>query len=583
MYPIPESDIPKYYGDSNSGSAYVLYYQAADIDLVSLGLKSSQPDPLLSLEPHSQSTGIQPRTPSHHSQLAPSLPPGLVPETESTDTENLTPIALPASSPSTNDKPFGSTIGDHNHSLLSNGSPSLPPGAASPLSPGSTGGISGVRRVASSSARPPTATPSLPDKSDRSMHSDSTRSPRHSASSPTLVVPDVTSVIPPVPPLPPSTPTTPTTTAQLNGRTKDKDKDKDKSRKESKTAVLWFKRRSFRLGDKSSKGDKPEKNTNDVPPSPAPKDERSQVGGWLKTASQRKRRPSEAEPFDTTKKAEDRSSDRLEPPQALSTVSSNASSNATHQDSYSSSGPSIVLSSPPTTFSSSSPPVPPKLSISASKSSQPQPNDQVDFPPPRKSSLAPTPRSRGSMDHRRNGPGSHSSFPGPRPATVAGTASVSNGFRQLPPIPGQSAPQATGSLAPIINGTGPLVSEPESIYPLSVNGYGHDTGTSLNTSQSELHSHSHSMSASASSLHASHPPPSSSGLHSNLSSSVTAASPNGSGSSSHGGVNAQFKRAKRKLSLTAPVLGFGRKDKDKEARKEKVSPSSFMQRFDPRT
>ncbi|KAJ4471868.1 hypothetical protein C8J55DRAFT_406659, partial [Lentinula edodes] len=28
VYPIPEKDIPKYYGDSNAGSAYVLYYEA---------------------------------------------------------------------------------------------------------------------------------------------------------------------------------------------------------------------------------------------------------------------------------------------------------------------------------------------------------------------------------------------------------------------------------------------------------------------------------------------------------------------------------------------------------------------------
>ena len=36
---IKESEIPKYFGDSNSGSAYVLYYQAVDLDLSALGLK----------------------------------------------------------------------------------------------------------------------------------------------------------------------------------------------------------------------------------------------------------------------------------------------------------------------------------------------------------------------------------------------------------------------------------------------------------------------------------------------------------------------------------------------------------------
>ncbi|KAL4244242.1 hypothetical protein ABKN59_010461 [Abortiporus biennis] len=36
---IKESDISRYYGDSNSGSAYVLYYQAVDMDLAALGLR----------------------------------------------------------------------------------------------------------------------------------------------------------------------------------------------------------------------------------------------------------------------------------------------------------------------------------------------------------------------------------------------------------------------------------------------------------------------------------------------------------------------------------------------------------------
>lgn len=53
VYPIPESEIPKYYGDSNFGSAYVLYYQAVDIDLDSLGVRS-KPHPLLLPEHPSQ-------------------------------------------------------------------------------------------------------------------------------------------------------------------------------------------------------------------------------------------------------------------------------------------------------------------------------------------------------------------------------------------------------------------------------------------------------------------------------------------------------------------------------------------------
>ncbi|KAI6012612.1 hypothetical protein F5J12DRAFT_890936 [Pisolithus orientalis] len=59
---IKESDIPKYFGESNSGSAYVLYYQAADLDLVALGLRPP------SLEQDS---------PSSISKTLPSHPPGL--------------------------------------------------------------------------------------------------------------------------------------------------------------------------------------------------------------------------------------------------------------------------------------------------------------------------------------------------------------------------------------------------------------------------------------------------------------------------------------------------------------------------
>ena len=36
---IKECEIPRYFGDATSGSAYVLYYQAVDLDPVSLGIK----------------------------------------------------------------------------------------------------------------------------------------------------------------------------------------------------------------------------------------------------------------------------------------------------------------------------------------------------------------------------------------------------------------------------------------------------------------------------------------------------------------------------------------------------------------
>lgn len=43
--PIEESDIPRYFGDYPSGAGYVLFYQAADLDLAGLGLKTPPPPP----------------------------------------------------------------------------------------------------------------------------------------------------------------------------------------------------------------------------------------------------------------------------------------------------------------------------------------------------------------------------------------------------------------------------------------------------------------------------------------------------------------------------------------------------------
>ncbi|KAG6849174.1 hypothetical protein H0H93_010739 [Arthromyces matolae] len=66
--PIPESDIPKYFGDpaSSSGCAYVLYYQAADIDMGKLGLRPEQTEEFRNTA-----------TPDHPHTMH---PPGLSPE-----------------------------------------------------------------------------------------------------------------------------------------------------------------------------------------------------------------------------------------------------------------------------------------------------------------------------------------------------------------------------------------------------------------------------------------------------------------------------------------------------------------------
>lgn len=43
--PIDEADIFRYFGDYPSGAGYVMFYQAADLDLGALGLKSPAPPP----------------------------------------------------------------------------------------------------------------------------------------------------------------------------------------------------------------------------------------------------------------------------------------------------------------------------------------------------------------------------------------------------------------------------------------------------------------------------------------------------------------------------------------------------------
>ena len=75
---IKESDIPKYFGDSNAGSAYVLYYQAMDVDLSALGLRSPSPDPVVQPMPQSEPPQLWQPADSPVSMVRPiPLPPGL--------------------------------------------------------------------------------------------------------------------------------------------------------------------------------------------------------------------------------------------------------------------------------------------------------------------------------------------------------------------------------------------------------------------------------------------------------------------------------------------------------------------------
>lgn len=535
VYPIPEVEIPKYFGDSNSGSAYVLYYQATDINLSALGLKPSESERFPVHEPPPHVADARFGTPSQLGQTMPLLPPGL---NEDGALASAT-FSIPA-----------------NRKLPSNVGGGLPVGVPLPVTPPTPASPSSNRKplapIRHDSGRPATAG----DKPGRSLQADSSQFPLHSASSPSLAVADDPSTIPPVPPMPPlspPTPLTPTVPAKLNDKAKEKEKDRDieKSRKESK-AGSWFKRRSFRLGEKS-KGDK----SHDDTPSSA-------TNVWFKNTPQLKRKSSIGA-VDTSRKATNGVNSQLEPSHVSSTASSNTSSNATNKSNLSS---ATALSSPSTSASSSHPPIPSKNPSRPVTS--PHPDTHVHLSPSRKLSF--TPLARGSIDNHSNPLNNNHILQGPRPATVPGTVPISGGNRQLPPIP--TMPPNSRGESPIMNGTGPPVFDPINLYPSDVLERAPFIGTSERASQWEAHSHS--ISTSESTLNISHP--SSSIQNSNLNGDKRSQTIESNTSS------APFKRATRKLSLTAPLRGLGGKkekdkDKDGEKRKEKHPPNSFMQRL----
>ncbi|KZP28893.1 cysteine proteinase [Athelia psychrophila] len=133
---IKESEISKYFGDSNSGSAYVLYYQAVDIDMGALGLRP--PTPALSTE-HLAAPKRDSLEPPASPFLAPSLPPGLVDPSDSSDvTHSTMPFTPTQSSPVT---PFLERSPIRSPSLLpltvNVSGPDVPPHSHDPSPPSS--------------------------------------------------------------------------------------------------------------------------------------------------------------------------------------------------------------------------------------------------------------------------------------------------------------------------------------------------------------------------------------------------------------------------------------------------------------
>ncbi|KAF7791107.1 hypothetical protein EIP86_002068 [Pleurotus ostreatoroseus] len=487
--PMKESEIPKYFGESNAGSAYVLYYQAVDLDLSALGLHPvavpSSVGHLAESTIVSQSTSIASTTEgTDHEPSSPAIPPGL------TEPAMSQPSPSP-SSPAFNNNPFVNSVPPPATPSVPPLRIDIPPNGATPapVSPVTPGGSSrgllgslGLRH-----------SPSLRIKSSAS----------NSSSNPRNSVVDV----PPVPPLPavpnhlrdssgaselgertsspplsssPSMPRSP----RLNGKEKEREKEKDRD-KEKSSSGTWFKRKSIR-------SDKPPSSM-----SPSLAERSSSLGAgaedastpWYKSSKRIMRRASEAGLVDRP---------------ANGAVQSPVLNNA---------------EIPRTT--SMSPVLHP---VPENKNATPK--------------VALIGKSEGKASRHR---------PSTAGASVGRPSSVVS--PPMPPLP----------LSPMSTLSEGRVPTPNNAKEPNGNHSWHH------------HSHSHSHTKSQPRPHTSYAPASPSALGFSASNGTSSTLSTSAGDSSHVGSATPApapkpKRSGRKLSLTAPMLGFGRRDKDKDRR-----------------
>ncbi|KAJ7103178.1 hypothetical protein B0H15DRAFT_197857 [Mycena belliarum] len=524
VYSITEADIPKYFGESNSGSAYVLYYQAVDIDLPSLGLRSPPVAP-------TSIAADEPETASHlEGSPSPSLPPGLA--AEDADLSDTSDPTFPVTPPTPQDP--RQPIDILTHALTEELTSSPVPVKGNKLFT--------LRRTPSSSTRPSmSSAEARRSTTDRSLQSNGAATTSTDESAPPLPTPSTVLSHP----------------APLNG------KEKDKPRKEpERKASGWFgKRKSFRLGDKTRS-----EASDDLPSSPILStrsvDTVSQASSstWFLTSNHgqdKSRRPSEPA-FEPARGSKTFSAADMRP---KSTGLSVKPEREERVNGYESPSPGSASSS----FIS--------VTGSASQSAQ---HSVVELPPARTTSLAgqsrpllpppPLPDHPGppalslSSLHKKSmsnlspkkakSKGPPTVVPPPRPSTAGpvpgkGDAPAS---RPLPPVPPirnvvASSPPATH----LLNGDTVLSGIPGSSLDKGKTraeyGAGETDDTPLQMPSSPV----------------------------GVGSFVGVNNSSSSTSSSNGSA---AKRPTRKLSLTSPLLGlsFGKKDKHKD--KEK-SPSSF--------
>ncbi|KAH7886256.1 hypothetical protein F5I97DRAFT_2027537, partial [Phlebopus sp. FC_14] len=391
---IKEGDIPKYFGESNSGSAYVLYYQAVDLDLTALGLRPPSPEPEQVLK-DAQHQLHPTDSPVSASPAIPPLPPGLTGVScHSTGTQENLPPSLPTQEPSV---PQGKSPRKAPSQLLKVSLSSSPTRAAT-LGPGA----SPISESRNGSLRPPARsnTPGQ-DHGDPVSKSGATLFPNGDAAAPDR----------PPPPAP------------VNGG-----KEKEPERKVSS----WFRRKSLKGG---AKRPTLEAGTRDRPPLPPDVFLGTASSAWFQTNTSSSpnglRRPSEPAVVDHAAPTTSR-----RPMSSYSMPRVSSEKNIGKLDS----SPSLP----------SSPAIP--VSPSSDRYSHPRPLPAIPASPQgSKMASPPSAYPRASSDHarshRRHGMPVVNDFEPPRsprsptrPATAAGEVGSASTFssslqRSLPPPP----------------------------------------------------------------------------------------------------------------------------------------------------
>ncbi|KAH9884676.1 hypothetical protein C8Q73DRAFT_719306 [Cubamyces lactineus] len=562
---IKESEIPKYFGDSNSGSAYVLYYQAVDLDLTALGLKSPTPPPASTTSTDIGSTLGKPislataeANENGHpvpGSPAPAMPPGLTEEPDSDTSDSPTP-ATPATHPiplSTPKPPAASIPPNLVVSIPSSGAAPVPASPSQPQHNHTLGGLFHSLRQSPSLRLRSNGFSSSSSENRRSAHeasnstlpsipySPSSRRPRTAQS--TASTADTSHQTHEGVPSMPSSPIPSKGHTFPNGLSTPTSKEKERGPEKKSSA--WFKR-------KSSRQDNGTPGILSPISSPSGKDWHARLG----------RRGSEAAMSDAT----------ASPAIPSSPVAPSASVPAF------ASGSAVDASLSP---------------LAAHKKSSPE-------------------LSR-SIKREKRSSGAHSKLP-PRPSTAGARIGGSSDFTArpssmslpppLPPLPGSpTSPGANGDAA------GPLLGKDQDTENGSASP---DARSSTAETSPPPPSDSHSPQPNAQPIPvahtSSHSPPRSDnypfvatpqgGIGLGFSSGFGGAGGGSvadtpvvpsSGTHGHGHSNgtsngngaSNWKRATRKLSFTAPMLGLGRKDKDKEREKERQRDRDKMHTSPP--